>query len=205
VISNPGDEDFDISGFRFTSGISLDFPIGRKVRAKGCEYITNDSSAELWISHKTDPYKWDVGRLADEGEAIELVDQSGIIVDRVRYNNKAQWPILETGSGIQLISDKVDNHFGENWEAMIIDNMVGTLNIANDLSLKVFPNPTNGRIFIEGLNTEKGTLHIFNLSGMKVLSEDFNRSNVSLDLSNFQQGVYILKLGDKTERIVLTK
>jgi hypothetical protein len=59
-------------------------------------------------------------------------------------------------------------------------------------SVKMYPNPTSNVLNIESMsNIEKVTL--FNVIGQQVLSEVPNKQLVTLDVSNLQKGVYIVK------------
>ncbi|MDP4272681.1 MAG: T9SS type A sorting domain-containing protein [Bacteroidota bacterium] len=66
----------------------------------------------------------------------------------------------------------------------------------------IYPNPTKGNLTVEiqGYDKEKNSaLYLFNISGKILISQKTVNSNMSLDLSNYQAGDYILKiiLGNK--------
>lgn len=86
-------------------------------------------------------------------------------------------------------------------------------------SFDIFPNPTDGTVFIE-LETEKSVnalIQVFDALGRQVMVQDFDilngQNNSKLDLSEFSNGVYQIQLIDKaavgtslaTRRIVLNK
>ena len=67
----------------------------------------------------------------------------------------------------------------------------------NKHSVKIYPNPTKGllKVSISGLkSTDKCSLGVFTMTGVKVMSCNTNTDNVDIDLSNRPVGVYLLKI-----------
>ena len=64
-------------------------------------------------------------------------------------------------------------------------------------AVKIFPNPTHDRITIEGKEIKK--VEIFDLVGREIISQTYNTSNdkIEMDLSDVQEGLYIIKVYDK--------
>jgi hypothetical protein len=80
----------------------------------------------------------------------------------------------------------------------------------NEDLFRVYPNPTNGMINIRINNyVGKANLQIVDINGRIVYQANDNNFNVekSIDLSNFQSGMYILKVSaddlNFTEKIIL--
>ncbi|HIK63290.1 MAG TPA: T9SS type A sorting domain-containing protein, partial [Flavobacteriales bacterium] len=71
-------------------------------------------------------------------------------------------------------------------------------NEASNERLRVYPNPSNNRIYILGA---KGELTIHNLIGQEVYSERVN-STISVDISSWSAGVYFVKTNNKTVKIL---
>lgn len=64
-------------------------------------------------------------------------------------------------------------------------------------NLKIYPNPTSEKLFIEFSNKAKRVNYsIFDIAGKKVISSILSKSN-SIDVSSLKKGLYLLKL--KTE------
>ena len=61
-----------------------------------------------------------------------------------------------------------------------------------ELTLKIllYPNPTNDKLFVEGLTNFDAT--IFDLTGKKVL--EIVNANRSIDMSELKPGIYMLHL-----------
>lgn len=80
------------------------------------------------------------------------------------------------------------------------------LNQSNENNqLIVFPNPTNDRItiIIPVANTEKTTLELFDITGNKIFSTIVKtNSQTQIDVSSIQNGVYFLKVGNETKKII---
>ena len=68
--------------------------------------------------------------------------------------------------------------------------------------LKFYPNPTNNIINFEGLNkNENNTIHIFDVQGKLVITKTINEKG-TIDLSELNKGVYVIKIGEVAQRIV---
>jgi photosystem II stability/assembly factor-like uncharacterized protein len=70
--------------------------------------------------------------------------------------------------------------------------------------LKVYPNPTNAQITVD-IPTELSseTLHVFNTLGQIVFSKKINNATtITLDVSPFVKGFYILTIGHKMAKIM---
>lgn len=74
----------------------------------------------------------------------------------------------------------------------------------NSQYIKIYPNPTSGKIFIEFSNkSEKVNYSIFDISGKEVASSILNQTN-SIDVSNFRKGLYLIKLKTETGQLKST-
>jgi len=77
----------------------------------------------------------------------------------------------------------------------------GIENVANDISLSVFPNPTNNNLTVtfDAKKNENVNVQIFDLTG-SLVKEVLNNNNtqglqtVNADLSNLNNGAYLLKV-----------
>jgi hypothetical protein len=65
-------------------------------------------------------------------------------------------------------------------------------NVLLDTGLSIFPNPTNGLIFIHSENNnDLQQIELFDITGKILLSQNFSK-NCTLDISTFANGVYHL-------------
>jgi hypothetical protein len=69
-------------------------------------------------------------------------------------------------------------------------------------NIKIYPNPTNNIINIEGLNkNENNTIQIFDVQGKLVITKTINEKG-TIDFSELNKGVYVIKIGEVVQRIV---
>jgi hypothetical protein len=67
-------------------------------------------------------------------------------------------------------------------------------NIESEMSCKIFPNPTTGRIEFQTSGNELlNRIEIFNIQGKPVLSINYPLDNL-LDLTGFPDGIYLIRL-----------
>lgn len=69
-------------------------------------------------------------------------------------------------------------------------------------AISVFPNPTNGIVTIN--TTKRSSLVIYNVVGETILNTTIHEGDNKIDISEFPNGVYFIKLGThpKSERII---
>lgn len=204
-LSNSGNTDIDISGFEFTKGITFQFPEGTKIKAGGKVYVAYDSGLNYWLHRGQLVFSWESGRLADEGEIVRITTPQGIVIDQVQYNIDTTWPEISDGEGLTLKSDNLDNHFGENWEKADLSYLVRIDEITDKSDLRIYPNPTNGIIYFTGLQMEEMKVDIFNLTGVKVLSQYVSSNRSTINLSDLKQGIYIVRSSTFSQRLILLK
>ena len=205
-ITNSGNTDVDISGFEFTKGITFVFTEGSSIKAGDKVYVVSNASSDFWSNVGHTVFQWETGRLADEGEAIQIQTPQGIVVDKVHYNSDSTWPEVIMGEGISLNAENLDNHFGENWKTSKLNIIVKVSEPVDDYSdLRFYPNPTSGIINISGLKMEDTVLNIYNLSGVLVKSGLVNPSLSQINLSSLEQGIYIIRCGNSSHRLILMK
>ena len=92
----------------------------------------------------------------------------------------------------------------------ISTNCSGIISSAlNELNEKIsiYPNPSNGKLFISNSGAVK-SIKVTNIIGKEIYSNN-NFNNNSIDLINFNNGVYFINLstekGTITKKIILTK
>ncbi|MCR5179617.1 MAG: lamin tail domain-containing protein [Bacteroidaceae bacterium] len=114
AIHNAGSADIDLSGYRFSRGFDFSFPEGVVLSAGDTLFIVAESSV---LSAGQEQLVWNSGKLANEGEAIELTAPTGIIVDQVHYLPTAPWPLLQPDrpNVVQLNDALRANHIAANW------------------------------------------------------------------------------------------
>jgi hypothetical protein len=81
-------------------------------------------------------------------------------------------------------------------------NIATGINDIKNSNIKIYPNPTNNIINIEGLTkSENTTIQIFEVQGKLVITKTINEKG-TIDLSELNKGVYVIKIGEVAQRIV---
>ena len=75
--------------------------------------------------------------------------------------------------------------------------IVSVEELAGDEVLHVYPNPATNELHI--LNSSNGHVYIYNMRGQLVMEESHMDNNYRLDISNFENGTYIIKVINETE------
>jgi len=204
---NPGNSSFLLDSCSFTSGFTYTFPKGISIGPKEKIYITSNAASTFWTRKKVAVYQWESGRLADEGEKIQLVNKYGKVIDQVIYNNKTPWPVLQNSQeGITLNRFDVDNHFGEYWKLVPIDEMVGVQVISRNKLVKVYPNPGSDKIRITFNGQSNLSGEIYSSTGQLVKQFKLDQSgSATVNVSTFTNGIYLLKLGTVTEKVLIAR
>ena len=119
--------------WQFSDGIDYEFPAGSPLVMAPGERIVLTRSLTAFNSEFTTPegirvFEWLTGKLSGGGETVQLArpgpvndlnEVQYVRVDRVKYNNKAPWPISPDGDGPSL-TKIAENQYGNdylNWRA----------------------------------------------------------------------------------------
>jgi len=60
--------------------------------------------------------------------------------------------------------------------------------------VKIYPNPTDAQVSIVLANTEDTMVMVYDLNGRLLLQESHSSTQINIDLSHYQTGVYLLKV-----------
>ena len=75
----------------------------------------------------------------------------------------------------------------------------------DESSVKVFPNPANDLVTIQS-TFSINSVEVYDVQGRSIQSQTINQENANLDVSNFNKGIYFIKvkteLGEKVEKLV---
>lgn len=114
-----GSQTIDLSGWRFSEGITYRFPAGTTL-APGEFLVVADQPEALRAAHPgiriLGPFE---GRLARGGERLSLLDAAGNPADTVDYADAGRWPAEADGGGstLELMDPSADNASPEAWAA----------------------------------------------------------------------------------------
>ncbi len=156
---NRGSEPVNLAGWRLSDGVEVVFP---DITLGSGEYLVvsadvNSFTAKypgvinvIGLRRGQSGRSWD-GRLSNGGEAIELIDDMGVRINRVRYADQGDWAVRELGpidsnhrgwawsnehdgggKSLELINPALSNECGQNWAASDWDE--GTPGMVNSIA-----------------------------------------------------------------------
>jgi hypothetical protein len=117
-LHNTGDKPADLAGWRLSKGLDFTFPQNSSIGAQGFVVICRDQ--KLFQEFYNAPVAGELKKsMKHSGETIELLDASGKRVDRVKFSNKAPWPLSPDGhsSSLERITPNADGTVPSNWTA----------------------------------------------------------------------------------------
>ena len=130
-------------------------------------------------------------RLSADDEEVYLTSPVGVVLDAVHYvnmPNNVGYARVPNGSGTM-------QYQGPTYDANN-QPITGNSDINYESKFRVYPNPSNTRIYILGATQ---TITVFNMMGQKVYSEN---DATSIDISNWESGIYFVKSGDDVVKII---
>lgn len=81
----------------------------------------------------------------------------------------------------------------ELWALKEVESLIGIEENALSNSLYIYPNPFQNVLFVEQLADQKTQLEITDLKGHKIFSCELRQLITSINLSNFEPGIYLIK------------
>ncbi len=93
------------------------------------------------------------------------------------------WPTSFNSSGFDL--DAV---------GVIYQNTSTIFSLSKEPNVKIFPNPSNGKITISANEKLINSIEIIDISGNYILMQEPNSEEVSLNLESFSKGIYFIKI-----------
>lgn len=73
-------------------------------------------------------------------------------------------------------------------------NDVHNENSLNNFPSEVFPNPTNGGLFLSNVELSSGKLYIISITGQVLLNQKIQSQKTKIDLGNQEPGTYFLQV-----------
>lgn len=206
ALYNPSDARVDLSGYAVTKGVTAILPEGTTIGAGHFLYITDNAESDFWNKMNWIVVQWMEGHLSNNGEAIQLEDSHGIVIDYLVYKDDGFWPVkgFEGENAFDLIRSGLDNHFPESWLTVALDDLVSVSTLSGLEAFSLYPNPTKGQITIKGPDLGNQKLEIYTLSGQLLGEYKLNQhGEATLDLVNYPAGLLIIKAGTRVGKVVL--
>ena len=106
-----------LGGYEFDRGINYTFPTMTMLPGEYMVLTMNKAATDAFFG--IDAVEWQSGSLNNGGEAIEIVNTSGDMIDFLDYQDGNPWPIESDGMGSsnELCDPSADNSNGLNWQA----------------------------------------------------------------------------------------
>ena len=153
---------------------------------------------------------------------LEITPSVGTPTVHVRPNNLTTWALsYQTGTKCGVTySIRVSAYVGNVWGAygppctlscsgtqLRILNENGEMNNEEDLQVKLYPNPNNGRFTLD--LPEDADVIIMDALGKEVLRHHFNAGKQELELNNVENGIYFIdicgKFGKLNRKVIINK
>ena len=128
------------------------------------------------------------------------VDQIRNIVTRTARNDEKTGPLHERDSvSLRWGWGKIDALAAVNEALRLVD-----IQQAEELRapIKVFPNPANGMVRVNTGCGERQTLTVYSLDGRTVMQTPVS-VETTLDVSHWNKGIYILRTGSRTAKLIV--
>ncbi len=199
-INNPGTQSINLAGYSISEAVEFVFTEGEIAPGESIFVVLETAN---FTEYNEQIFRWTSGRLDNRGETIRLSDPYGIVVDQVKYDNVAPWPIEADANGgsLSLISNDLDNHFAESWK--IKDQEFTSIEDLSESDLSIFPNPASDRIKIKSAVSFIERFSLFNSHGLEIVALSLSEPTRELtyDLRNLAAGCYFIEMNGE----VLTK
>ncbi len=183
----------DISGFYLTDNLGSlgkwQIPAGTIIPAGGYQIFWADEDANDGPTHCS--FKLSAG-----GEQVFLLDAAGLLVDEVNFgaqNTDHGWARVPNGFGDFKSQTPT---FSSNNDVLAVPE----ISAKNIFSL--FPNPTNGLVFIQNLGEKSAQTRIFDALG-RVFYENKTVNFVSVDVQNWPAGMYFVQVGNGVKKLMV--
>jgi Secretion system C-terminal sorting domain len=156
-------------------------------------YGNNTTYTENWTLENESCYRFEIYDSYGDG-----------ILNPGFYKLKVGTTVFEQGGGTSGYDEFEISPFTTDW-------LAGIEVIDNTTNLNIYPNPTNdGMIKLEFGRAVQATVDVFNVLGVRVMSETFNTTGVrDMDLRNLTNGVYYLTINSNgkatTRKVTVNK
>ena len=214
-IANAGNSMVNLTGIYFSNlGFTYQFPANATIAA-GQKLILAANTAIYQQFYGKAAFGKFTRNLSNNSEKLVLADAFGNVIDSVRYQDEAPWPVEADSGGyyLELKSLNLDNNQAANWQAASL-TITGTDNIAVfEPEIKIFPNPAKNRVINisipSGLTIDDFSISIYDLDGRRIFQslQDEATGEVQIELNDIKPGIYIAEFCNKefkkTDKLII--
>ncbi len=169
---------------------------------------TTNAAPKLKVTLSTLPFDYDVKLYNANGTQIGISQLGGNATETIKYNAAAgatyYIQVYGYNGAFSLANCYTLNASTSNVNWRLDGNEDNEL--TNKAALNIYPNPAHDKValqfFAEG--NQAATVNIYSAIGQRILSEKYTttegENNLSFDLQNLSNGIYIMELIENTER-----
>jgi hypothetical protein len=192
---NNGNTTIDLSAWYLSDSDSqldkFQFPEGAQIEAGAYLIVWTDGDVFQEGLHTS-------FKLSADGEALYLLNAEQEIVDEIAFGAQTTdmgYARIPNGTGDFIVKDPTHG-----WNNEL---MVSTNDLAGNDVFNIFPNPANDRLHI---NIGKGSegISVFNIMGQEIYQEAVN-FETEFSIAGWPSGVYIIKKGQESKRLVIAR
>ena len=132
---------------------------------------------------------------------------TGIVEGIGRISNPC-YPSIDAWGGLACYTKQSQTIQFSNIDcsAFPIPNRLGLKTVENNSNLNIYPNPATNIVTISNNNQNIESIKRYDLQGRILKTEQVNKSNTQLDISNYQSGTYYFVIttanGSSTKKIM---
>jgi len=145
----------------------------------------------------------------DEG-VITSSNTDDTFTKEYTYTLDASWEVMNLKVVAFVASynaDDVNDREVHNATMLEVKDLFTSVDDVNTMNVSVYPNPSKGMVTIS--NLENANVYVYNMVGQLMKSKETVQGNLQLDLSDFDNGAYFVKVveGNKTgmQKILINK
>ena len=204
-IKNNSTSTIDLTGIYFGGlGLTYQFENGATISGGESIFLSNKSESFL-LRYGFNSFGEFSRNLSNDSEDLVLRDAYGNIIDEVKYKDVLPWPEDADGNGsfLKLVSLDLDNSLASSW--------IAQNDTAENLSVNAFqygsfisvaPNPVSDKLKINSAKGKISTIQLWSVNGKLFDTYNINNQQFELDMSNFENGLYLLQIQTDTESFV---
>jgi len=144
------------------------------------------------ITHKVDSIGWQKATRIAYSNLTNYLTPMSDYYESSLYSTEAAGLMYGRGSHVQKQVILA-------WHLAGLSDLTNIENITISKNIELFPNPTDGKLNlkIKNILVENLSFNILDITGKNVLSAQLNASN-TIDVSNFEKGIYFIQFGDSS-------
>lgn len=205
ALYNPSTKTVDLSNYSIVKGVNCIIPQGTLLASGDTLFITSD--AGTWSSDRK-TIQWTDGKISNEGEAIELLNQYGIVADHINFSLAGGWPAeaFNTDTYLALNGSKADNHLAVNWKAISLISGLSNTTESESQAIQIYPNPATDKLIINTKLVTNMDIKLYSAVGLLLMQSESGQNGITtFNVSGLNAGVYLVKAGILTAKIIITK